>query len=32
MKPNQIAAYNDQWPSQFRCAVSIFGPGVCERN
>jgi len=28
--PNQITAHNAGWPSQFRFAVNVFWPGVCE--
>jgi hypothetical protein len=27
---NQITAHNAGWPSQFRFAVHVFWPGVCE--
>ncbi len=27
---NQITAHNAGWSLQFRFAVSVFGPGVCE--
>jgi len=29
-RPNQITAHNAGWPPQFRFAVSVFWPGVCE--
>ena len=30
MTPNKITAHNAGWRSQFRFAVSVFWPGVCE--